>query len=221
MTNKKNYFMNMVGVNSQHLGLEFDLTARPFHWLDLSAMLSLGNWRWNNDKVKGFAYNVDGQAITPDGETTSSGASNQAWAIIDMKNVHVGGSAQTTAALDANFKPSKSISIGAEYNFYGRNYAYYSLSGGSLSLGKEMLASEPYKIPSSHFADFRMSYDFNVGGINATLSAQVNNAFDAHYIEKAWNPTNIGTEITAVNPDEVYFFYSIGRTWSVKLKVEF
>ena len=88
-------------------------------------------------------------------------------------------------------------------------------------LGKEMVASEPYKIPSSHFADFRLTYNFSVGKINASLIGQVNNAFDAHYIEKAWNPSNIAAEITEVDSEEVYMFYSIGRSWSCKLKIEF
>ena len=221
LTNKEKYYMNMTGVNSQHFGLEFDLKARPFRWAEFTAMLSLGDWKWNNDKVKGLAYSTDGQAITPDGEITSAGSDNQAWAVIDMKNIHVGGSAQTTAALDADFKITDKISFGSCYNFYGRNYAYYSLSGGNLSLGKEMVASEPYKIPSSHFADFRLTYKFSVGKINASLIGLVNNAFDAHYIEKAWNPSNIAAEITEVDSEEVYMFYSIGRTWSCKLKIEF
>ena len=221
LTNKEKYYMNMTGVNSLHSGIELDVKATPMQWLDLSAMLSLGNWRWKNDKVKGYAYDTKGQAITPDGEPTSAGSDNHAWAIIDMKNIHVGGSAQTTAALDAVFKIGKNIDLSGCYNMYGRNYAYYSLSGGNLSLGKEMVASEPYKIPTSHFMDMSFSYKFPVGKINAVLTAKVNNVFDAHYIEKAWNPSNIDTEISDVNYDDVYYFYSFGRTWSVKLKIEF
>lgn len=45
--------------------------------------------------------------------------------------------------------------------------------------------------------------------------------FNNHYIEKAWNSTTASPDIVSVNPDEVYLFYSIGRTWTVKLKVNF
>ena len=50
--------------------------------------------------------------------------------------------------------------------------------------------------------------------------ATINNVLNSYNIEKAWNPTNIGTEIIEVNPDDVQVFYSFGRVWSLKLKVD-
>ena len=46
-------------------------------------------------------------------------------------------------------------------------------------------------------------------------------AIHLRVIEKAWNPTTVSQDIVSVNPDDVYLFYSIGRTWTVKLKVDF
>jgi hypothetical protein len=60
-----------------------------------------------------------------------------------------------------------------------------------------------------------------LGSLHATASGQVSNVFNNHYIEKAWNPTIASQDIVSVNPDDVYLFYSIGRTWTVKLKVDF
>ena len=54
-----------------------------------------------------------------------------------MRGIHVGGSAQTTASIDALFKTFKGFKIGGGYTFFDRNYAYYSLSGSNLSIGKE------------------------------------------------------------------------------------
>ena len=215
------YYINMTGVHSKHMGLEFELRATPVHWVEAGAMLSLGNWKWDSDNVKGYAYTLSGQAVTPDGGITTPGAADHAYATINMKGIHIGGSAQTTAAIDVTFKPFTGFRIGGGFTHYSRNYAYYSLSGSSLKLGKEMNVVEPWKIPSYGCVDLWSSYKFMLGSLHATVSGQVSNVFNNHYIEKAWNPTTASQNIVSVNPDDVYLFYSIGRTWTVKLKVDF
>ena len=215
------YYINMTGVHSKHMGLEFELRATPAHWVETGAMFSLGNWKWDSDNVKGYAYTLSGQAVTPDGDITTPGSPDHAYATINMKGIHIGGSAQTTAAIDVTFKPFTGFRIGGGFTHYSRNYAYYSLSGSSLKLGKEMNVVEPWKIPSYGCVDLWSSYKFMLGSLHATVSGQVSNVFNNHYIEKAWNPTTASQDIVSVNPDDVYLFYSIGRTWTVKLKVDF
>ena len=215
------YYINMTGVDSRHMGLELELTLTPCNWIEANAMFSLGDWRWISDDVKGYAYNINGQAIAPDGEITTPGANNHAYATINMKGIKVGGSAQTTASVDLTFKPLNGLRLGGGYLYHGNNYAYYSLSGSSLSLGKEMFVLQPWKMPSYGTFDLWCSYAFKIGNYTATLSGHINNLFDNRYIEKAWNPSNVSNTETTINPDDVYYFYSIGRTWSIKLKIEF
>jgi len=215
------YYINMTGVNSRHMGLEFELKTTPANWVEVGAMLSLGDWVWDSDNVKGYAYNLSGQAITSDGGITTPGADDHAWAIINMKGIKVGGSAQTTAALDVTFKPFTGFRIGGGYTYFDRNYAYYSLSGSSLKLGKELYVNDPWRIPSSGFLDLRASYQFPIGKMKATVSAQMNNALNSLNIEKAWNPSTVTSSKQEVDPDDVYLFYSLGRTWSVRLKIAF
>ena len=138
-----------------------------------------------------------------------------------MKGIHIGGSAQTTASVDATFKPFAGFRVGCGYAYFSRNYAYYSLSGSSLKLGKDMYVMEPWEIPSYGSVDLWSSYRFTLGSFVATISGQVSNLFDNYYIEKAWNPSTVSNEITEVNPDDVYFFYSIGRTWTISFKIDF
>ena len=216
------YYINMTGVNSRHIGIEADVKVRPARWVELSAMASVGDWRWDSDNVRGYAYNIYGQAIRPDGTVTVPGADDHAWAVINMKGIHVGGSAQTTAAVDATFTPFEGFRIGGGYTFYNRNYAYYALSGSDLSLGKELYVNEPWRIPASGIMDLRASYRFSIThGIKATLSGIVNNVIGSYNIEKAWNPVTASSSVTEVNPDDVYLFYSPGRTWTINLKFEF
>lgn len=38
--------LNMSGVDAIHQGVELDFVAKPLYWLDVTGMLSIGNWRW-------------------------------------------------------------------------------------------------------------------------------------------------------------------------------
>ena len=217
-----NYYMNMTGVNAQHMGIEAELKARPTKWLELNAMLSLGSWKWDSDSVKGYAYDEQGNALRTDGTITTPGAEDQANAIINMKGIHVGGQAQTTANLGVTFKPFKGFRIGAEYTVYARNYSYYSFSGSNLTLGKTMNIVEPYKCPVGGSMDLRASYSFKIGeSVRATLSGNISNLLNQYYIEKAWsaNTASAGTAENSI--DNIYFFYNKGRQWNIRLKLNF
>lgn len=222
LDNQAEYFMNMTGVNARHFGGELELKARPTKWLEISAMLSVGSWKWDSDSVKGYAYDAQGNALRPDGTITEPGADDQASAIINMKGINVGGSAQTTANLGLTFKPIKGLRFGIEYTLYDRNYAYYSFSGSNLSIGKTMNIVAPWKIPTGGTMDFRASYRFQIGKLDATISGNVNNLLNQYNIEKAYNPTTASASAdTMVDESKVYMFFSQGRTWSVRLKLNF
>ena len=215
------YFMNMTGVNARHMGLEFEVKARPAKWVEISAMLSLGDWKWDSDSVVGYIYDKHGLPLTLDGKQTDEHAADHGHATINMKGINVGGSAQTTANLGVTFKPFKGFRIGAEYTLYDRNYAYYSLSGGDLKLDKTMNLLEPWRIPTAGQLDMRASYHFQIGGLNATLSGNINNVLNQLYIEKAWNPSTVSERITEVNADNVYFYFAKGTTYNIRLKINF
>ena len=184
-------------------------------------MLSIGDWRWASKSAKGYAYDLYGNALSSDGEITSVGADNHASASINMANVPVGGSAQTTAALELIVKPYKDLYLAIGGTVYDRNYAYYSFSGSNLSLGKELSISKPWVIPTYATMDVRLGYTFDIKGLPVTLSGGVNNLLDNHYIEKAWDPSNISKSSSMPDPSKVYLFYSIGRTWNLSLKFQF
>ena len=215
------YYINMTGVNSRHMGVEFEFKGRPARWVEMTAMLALGDWRWTSDNVKGYAYNLNSQAVTPDGDITNPGAENHAWAIINMKDIKVGGSAQTTAAIDVMFTPFDGFRVGGGYAYYGRNYAFYSLSGSSLKLGKEMYVADPWEIPAYGCLDLRASYQLELGKNKITFFCNMSNALDTTYIEKAWNPSNVASSRQDVDPSGVYMFYGLGRNWNAGVKYNF
>lgn len=222
LSNQMEYFMNMTGVDARHMGVELEAKAEPTPWLTLNGMLSLGNWQWDSNAT-GYAYNEQGQPLTAQG-TIASGvmADDHAKAAINLKGIKVGGSAQTTAALGAQVKFSKYLKAGIDWTYLGNNYAYYSFSGSNLVIGKEVSVLAPWKIPGGSHFDLNASYRFKIGDCNATISGNVNNLFNYHYILKAWNPSaTTSASIPEATADNISCFIHTGRTYSVRLKVNF
>ena len=222
LENQQEYYMNMTGVGALHMGIELEGKITPCKWFEASAMFSYGDWKWASNAT-GYAYNEAGLPITSKGEIASGvAAPDHAWATINLDGIRVGGSAQTTAAAGITLKPIEGLRIGLDWNYYGRNYAYYEFTGSNLELGKELTVLDPWEIPAAHQFDLRASYKFKIGGLQATLFGNVDNLFNYRYISKAWNPSSqMGTSPKAATAENIYCFYSFGRTYNVRLKVNF
>ena len=210
------YIMNMEGVDAKHVGLELDAVVKPAPWIDIKAMVSLGNWKWNSNATAYF-YNSESQPLSnlSTGEIASAvGAPDHVKFTLNQKGVHVGGSAQTTMSLGLTFRPTKEISVGADYTYYARNYADFTLP--SYTASNEFTLQEPWKIPDAGQLDLNARYKFKLGGCNATLIANINNVLDYEYIMDAfYDGTNNRWQ------DAYRVFYSFGRTFSVKVKLDF
>ena len=218
-------YMNMEGVDARHMGVEIEGKYNPFRWLELTGMLSMGDWIWNSNAT-GFAYDRQGQPLNINGGIASGvGAKDHARANINLKDVRVGGSAQTTAAVGMNLKLSKALKVGLDWNLMARNYSYYSFSGSNVSFtdddtkgNKALDIANPWKLPSAQTVDAMASYKFKIGNCNAVFSGNVNNLLNYQYIVKAWNPNSLTTDANASN---VYVYFNTGRTYSLRLKVNF
>ncbi len=211
------YYLNMTGVNAKHMGIELNFTYIPVKWFELTGMLSWGDYSWDNN-AKGYFYNQNGQPIKDLKGTPASGilADDHAWAILNQDGVKVGGSAQTTAAVGVTFKPFPRFRIGGDWKVAARNYSDYTLSSSSFSANKEITLAEPWEIPWGNTLDLNASYSFEMGGLDATLFGNVHNLFDHYYIVDATTPSDAtGTW------ENAYGFYSFGRTFSMKLRINF
>ena len=210
--------VNLSGVDARHMGLELDFVLRPNRWLDVTGMLSLGDWQWDSDS-KGYIYDTQGQPLTKalDG-TVASGimAEDHAWLNLKQKGIKVGGSAQTTGALGVTVRPMKGLRVSADWNAYGNNYAdFYIGSNTSLNGNSTVDVKDPWKIPWGHQLDLSASYAFKIGNVRATIYGNVNNVYDYNYImdaQCAAADEGIWQNVYAV-------MYSFGRTYTVRLKI--
>lgn len=210
------YTLNMTGANADHWGIELDFVAKPFSWMDINGMFSWGDWRWNGTAT-GYYFNSAGQMLADlkGSVVTDMANAEQYKANIKMDNVSVGGSAQTTAALGINLRPMKGLRLSVDWNFFARNYADYDIDAGNTGMGKEIVVTAPWKIPSYNTFDLGAGYSFDFGKVRATLSGNVNNLFDQEYIADARDGNNHDWE------SATRVLYGFGRTYSVRLKFNF
>lgn len=219
MDNGDRYYFNMQGVDARHMGVEVNFVYKPFRWLDVNGMLSLGDWVWDSDAT-GYFYNSYGQPLANirDGAVASGIlAADHAKAILKQKDRKVGGSAQTTGYLGVNVRPLKGWRFGFDWTFNARNYSDFTISSSSYVPGAEINVKEPWEIPWGNQFDFSASYRFNIGGLDATIFGNVYNLFDYNYVVDAYTPS--GDAGTWQNAFRV--FYSFGRTYALRLKVAF
>lgn len=213
------YSLSLENVSAQHIGVEVDFAYKPTNWFELQGMFSWGDWKWTNNP-KGYYYNEQGQPLKNiiNGELASGMlAEDHAWGIINQKNHKVCGSAQTTGGLGVTFRPFKGFRIGADWTMSARNYSDYYLDASSLEVNKALTLSDPWEIPWGNELDLNCSYKFKMAGLDATLYGNVYNLFNYYYVKDAQNPYNVnGTWSNAT-----YVIYSFGRTFSMKLKINF
>lgn len=210
--------INLGGVDARHMGIELDFSLRPTRWMDITGMLSLGDWIWDSN-TKGYIYDSQGQPMTAalDG-TVASGimADDHAWLYLKQKGIKVGGSAQTTGAIGVTVRPMKGLRVSADWNAYGNNYADFWLGSG-LNGNQTIEVKDPWRIPWGHQLDLSASYRFKIGNIFATIYGNVNNVYNYNYIMDAQSDAlqeGIWQNAYAV-------MYSFGRTYTVRVKINF
>ena len=218
MNNGDNAFFNMMGVNARHMGIEVNATFKPWHWLDIHGMLSIGDWVWDSNAT-GYFYNNYGQPLANLKGDLASGvlAADHAKATLNQKGRKVGGSAQSTGWLGLTIRPFKGFRIGVDWTASARNYSDFSLSGSAYAPGAEINVGKPWRIPWGNQLDLSASYNFKMAGFDATIYGNVYNVCGYNYVMDAYtSATSDGTWENAYRT-----FYSFGRTYALRLKISF
>ena len=212
------YYLNMQGVDSRHMGIEANFRYRPVRWVDFEGMISFGDYEWASNAI-GYFYNQNGQPLADLRGNVATGilAEDHAYSRLNQKGVKVGGSAQITGSLGVNVRPFQGFRIGADWVFNAKNYSDYTVSSSNYTANSDINVADPWRIPWGNQLDMHASYSFKFGGMRATLSGNVNNLFNHFYVMDAYTSTSeAGTWQNAYR-----VFYSFGRTYSVRLKVNF
>jgi len=188
-------FANILGVNAIHQGIEVDFVYKATDKLTLTGMMSLGDWRWE-DNVE----NVD--------------IINEEQEIVDtvnlfIKDLRVADAAQTTFALGASYKFTNKTRMTVDYNYFDNLYADFDPS----DRGTEG-APPAWQVPAYGVFDVAFTHGFKLGSFDASLTARMNNVLDTDYISDALDGTGSNAQTALV-------YYGFGRTFSLGTKIKF
>jgi hypothetical protein len=188
------------GVKQVHMGVELEVFTRPFDNLKVNGFLSMGDWQFDGDATQ----------RTFDGDGLLIGTQD-----IEIDGYKVGGAAQVTAGINADYTILPRLSVDGAWNWYNDQY-----SEGSLS-------SEPIAMPSYDTVDLGFSYKMLVGN-GKTNSIQfrvnVNNVFDEVYLESVFGNNQLSADPTqnwnGININNNGRF-GYGRTWNASIRYNF
>lgn len=190
-----NQTANITGVNALHQGVEFEGLYKPVPKLTFKGMVSIGDYRWTNN-VNFTLYNED---------QTPAGTYNAY-----ISKIHVGNSAQISAALSCDYELLPKLKVGVDFNYAGKNYAEFDPTARTTPAGNV----DAWQMPDYYLLDINASYKFKIGNLNATLYGNVANILNTEYIADATDGTNHDVYTS-------YVFYGFGRTWSTGLRINF
>jgi len=199
--NDNQFTANILGIDALHQGVELEMQYRPVEALTLTGMVSVGDWKWDNDVIDVPIFDENqNQLVDDEGEPVLVNV------LID--GLKVGNSAQTTFALGADWAILPSTNIRANYNYAGDYFADYN------PLGRDERGPQTWEMPAYGLLDLGLTHRFEFGGFNAQINANVFNVLDTEYLSDAQNGSGSVAQTALV-------YYGPGRTYTIGAKINF
>ena len=187
-------------IDVRHNGIEIEGKYSVTSKLKLSAMASIGDWRYTKDFTSEL-FDANQQSI---GTGT-----------LYLKGAKVGNAAQTTAFVAADYRLGK-VNLDMSYRYAGDLYADYSIVDAVFTQPDNVGA---LKLPSYGLVDAGATTRFGKWSVRVN----VNNLFDKVYISESM--TNIHADENSVTWEGVdvrnSVWFGFGRTWNASLKYNF
>lgn len=218
-----NYVMN--NVNALHQGVEVDAKFSLINDLSLTAMVSIGDWRWNGD-AEAVVLTDPGLSVR-DNPVTGLPTTESPMTIY-TDGLKVGGSAQTVGALGFHYRGKRYWYVGGSTNYYDNLYADFNPEEKT---NEEAYFNQVERLGSAHESKFLQNV-FPYGNLTADLYAGKSWKIEKIFIQLKFNVNNIFNNqfiidsnqrvATVADPDPSPFVqYYFGRTYYVGLSVSF
>ncbi|WP_339661250.1 TonB-dependent receptor [uncultured Polaribacter sp.] len=188
----EDFTANLLGVNALHQGVEFDFTYKATDKLTFTGMLSLGDWKWDNDLVDVPIFDENQNQVS----TIS----------LPISGLRVSDAAQTTAALGTMYKFWDKTSFTLDYNYFADLYAQIDVLNYANATTKP---GDSWKAPNYGTFDASLRHGFSLGEFDTTVTVRVNNLLDTEYIADA------------LDASDPLVWFGFGRTYSLDLKINF
>lgn len=198
------------GLIETHDGIEVELKAKPFKILELGGIMSLGDWRWDNNVFADILDEDTGQPI------------DQLY--IYSEGLLVGDAPQTQFGLSARLDLPKNLRLGASYVYNTRLYAQFEIDQDRDD--EERAGIQPVELPSYGYLDSFLNWNFHRNGLGYNIGINVQNALNTIYMNEAnetWyqDPFTGEHMLGTVDNGKLEGYWSFGRTVSLSAKVEF
>ncbi|MDP5105824.1 MAG: TonB-dependent receptor [Polaribacter sp.] len=188
----EDFIANLLGVNALHQGVEFDFTYKTTDKLSFTGMLSLGDWKWDNDLVDVPIFDENQNQVS----TIS----------LPISGLRVSDAAQTTAALGTMYKFWDKTSFTLDYNYFADLYAQIDVLSYANATTRP---GDSWKAPNYSTFDASLRHGFSLGEFDTTVTVRVNNLLDTEYIADA------------LDASDPLVWFGFGRTYSLDLKINF
>ncbi|MDO5988189.1 TonB-dependent receptor [Flavivirga amylovorans] len=191
------------GVKQAHLGVELEVFTRPMDNLKVNGFLSVGDWTYDGDGLR-RTFDEAGNEI-------------ESAATVNLDGVKIGGGAQLTAGLFADYEFLPRFSVDGTWNTYSNLY----------SQGAATVEEPSIELPAYDTVDVGLSYKWLLGKNDKNslqFRVNINNVFDEVYIESLNENNPLSTDPTqnykGVNiANQGRFGY--GRTWNFSMRYNF
>ncbi len=190
------YFVNLLGVNALHQGIELDFDYRPSDKFSLTGMLSVGKWEWDSNVLDAQTFDENNNPV---GDPID----------IFIEGLKVSDSPQTTAAMGMDYELMEKTHFTVDFNYFGDMWADYNPNNRT-SEGEP----DPWKVPNFTTFDASIRYGFKFGDFDTTLIARMHNVFDTIYIADARDGNGHDAATAQV-------WYGFGRTFNFSAKIRF
>ncbi|GAB2761465.1 TonB-dependent receptor [Actinomadura fibrosa] len=205
-TDDELYFANILGVDALHQGIEVDLSYRPIEKLTITGMASIADWTWQSNVTGVIIYDDEQNPINEENPIS-----------VFVEGVPVGDAAQTTFGLGFEYEFLPQANIRADYNYYDRLFADFDPNDRDSAD-----VPNPWEVPAYSLVDFGVTYGFDLGAMDATLIANVNNLFDTEYISDAQDVVETDAQDNLYSDHTTaQVWYGFGRTFTVGAKIKF
>lgn len=156
------------GLDSRHMGIEFDAAYQPMRKVRFDAAASFGNWTLTNDisgRYRDYSNNADTEYD------------------YYVKDLKVGDAPQTQLAVAATVFPIKDMSIRVDYRYYADHYADWNpFSRTDINDRAQVWMAPSFGVMDIHF-DYYLP--IRIKGARFQVFAHIFNVLDEIYVQDA------------------------------------
>ena len=185
----------VTGLDALHEGIEAEAHYSALKSnLNLSAFVSVGNWKWQN--------NVDAKIFNNENQLIDS-------VKVYAEGLYVGDAPQFQAGVSALIHFLNQFDFHLSYIWNDRFYADFDPA-----LRTKPEDAQSWRIPGYGLTDVRLGFHFEMMGMETELALACNNLFDVEYITR-------GNDGIHHNKETFRGYWGPGRTFKLSLEIKF